>query len=363
MSVITGLQDTLSRLKIGTGSDHTISFGSNYGLAVGSGHTMVLSFPDFSLAGIVIDDIDLTDPSNVQRTLGPSPLSGVWGVVIGANTITFTVPSGGTGGYAAVSQIVIRIGTNAVSGGTGTHKITNPSLVGSYFETITLNNTAPGEEGTVSIPIVDSDLVDVTGYITAYMYFDIDTNTDNSDCGYADCKVHGNPLALPGSNYTVDLGELTSVNVNRSGDSVKHSDGRQGVINSIYFDLSTNAPSGAVVSIKSANGGLKGPDPNLISSVASGNPIIMNDGKYGVRFPTTGAGWNETKHGTLVSNILCSNGINYCGPTTTATSIFDTNSLPVDAGRIRLDIGAAAAYTNNPGTYTDTLTFIATSTF
>jgi hypothetical protein len=359
MSVITGLRDTLSRLKVGNVSDHTITFGTNYGLIAGSTDTMVLEFPDFDLTSLTISDIELSDSLDLVRTLASVAGADTWGVAIntGAKTITFTVPTSGTGGFAAATQIVIKIGLNVTG---GANQIVNPSSTGSFKETITLNNTSPGEQGTVDIPIVDSDTIDISGYVTAYIHFDIDTNTDNTDCAYDVCTVHGGIGAAEGDNYTVDLGELTSALVNKSNStSVEHSDTINGVINSIYFDLTSNAPGGVVVSVKSLNSGLKGPGTNMINSVTDGLDIAANSGLYGFNL-TTGT---TMKHGEIFANTFCDTLTEYCGPSSTPKTVFDTNNLPVDSARVRMDLAAAASYTNNPGVYTDTLTFVATGTF
>ena len=370
MSVITGLSDSLSRLKLATPSDHTITFGTNGGLIVGSTDTMVLEFPDFDLTGLTVTDIELTDNVGVVRTLGAVSGVNTWGVIIdsGAKTITFSVPTSGSGGYVGATQIVIKIGLNATG---GANQIINPSSTGSFKEIIILNNTAPGEMGEVDIPIVDSDSVDVTGYVTAYLNFDIDTNSDDTDCAYNVCKVHGGVGAATGENYTVDLGELTSAIVNKSLISSKHADGLNGLINSIYFDITTNAPSGAVVVLKSLNGGLQGPGTNKIPSIGietgadgitrnDGEDIPANSGVYGYNLPIA----STVTHGTIIPNSLCDSDIKFCGASNlTPKTVFTTNNLPVDTARVRMDLAAAANYTNNPGVYTDTLTFTATATF
>ena len=375
MSVLTGLRDTLSRLQVLTPSDHKITFGTSYGMISGSTDSMILSFPNFDLTGLTISDIELTDNVGTTRTLASLPSANTWGVIIdsGAKTITFSVPTSGTGGFPAPGQIAIKIGLNAG----GTNQITNPSSVGNTSITITLNNTDPGEMGLVNIPIVDSDQVEVTGYVTAYIHFDIDTATGEVpgvdaviDCDYDICQTHEN--GNPGLNYTVDLGELTSAVVNKSNStSVDHTEGGTGIINSIYFDITTNAPSGAVVTVKSANGGLQGPGTNKIPSIgvsigadgvtrSDGDDIPANSGVYGFNLPVS----SSQLHGSIVPNSLCDNSIKFCGAETiTPKTVFTTNNLPVDTARVRMDLAAAANYTNNPGLYTDTLTFIATATF
>ena len=374
MSVITGLRDILSRLQVGLASNHTITFGTNSGLIIGTTDTMVITFPNFDLTEITLSDIQLTDNVGVLRNLASLPGANTWGLVIDAvaKTLTFSVPTSGTGGYLPATQIVINIGINAG----GINQILNPISVGTSRISIILNNAAPGEMGELEIPLIDSDQVNITGYVTTYMNFDIDIATGELpgvdpviDCNFNVCKTHEN--GNPGLNYTVDFGELTSAIVNKSNSiSVDHTEGGTGIINSIYFDIGTNAPSGAVVTVKSANGGLQGPGTNKIPSIgvsvgadgitrSDGDDISANSGVYGYNLPIA----SSLLHGAIIPNSLCDTAIKFCGPETTPKTVFTTNNLPVDTARVRMDLAAAANYTNNPGLYTDTLTFTATATF
>jgi uncharacterized delta-60 repeat protein len=355
MSVIMGIKDVLSRLQVDVLADHRISFGTNYG--INSGENLVIEFDPankaFDLGGLTISDIVLTDSSSNDRTLAGTAGAGIWGVSIDTvnDSITFTAPTNSVGLFEEAKAVIVIIG--------GTNKIKNPANVSSVQEVVTIYNTI-GEQGTVSIPIVDSDTVDVSGYVTAFIHFDIDTNTDNTDCAYNVCKVHGGVGAGTADNYTVDLGELTSTLVNKSNSmSVNHSDGGTGIINSIYFDLTSNSPGGVVVTVKSLNSGLQGPGTNMINSVVDGLDIAANSGLYGLNL-TTGS---TQKHGSIVVNSLCDLSTEFCGPDSTPKTVFDTNNLPIDSARVRMDLAAAASYTNNPGVYTDTLTFVATGTF
>lgn len=136
------------------------------------------------------------------------------------------------------------------------------------------------------------------------------------------------------------------------------SDGNNGIINSIWFDLTTNAYNGAIVYVRSANAGLQGPATNLIQSVTTGNNILANDGTYGFQLSQAGTG-----NGTINRNVNCDTETEYCGPSLTNLEVFNTASKPIDDGRLRLDVAGAASYINNPGTYTDTLAFIAVPTY
>lgn len=362
MSLIEGLSDELTRLQVSTASDHNITFGTTLGLTA-SGQTFTLEFDKtaklFNLSSLVITDIKLMDLDSVERTLASSANVNTWGVNINSvdDVITFTTPTSGTGYFPLASQIVVKIGTNAG----GTHQITNPSISGAYSLLITLNNAGPGEgeQGEVTIPIVDSDQVNISGFVNTFINFDIDTAVEDTDCSYEVCLTHGGVGAISAINYTVDLGELNSTWVNKSNDvAVMHSDGNTGIINSIWFDLTTNAYNGAIVYVKSANAGLQGPATNIIPGVVDTNDIQANGGSYGFQLTQAGTGT-----GTILRNSNCDTVAEFCGPTLTNKEVFTTSNQPLDDGRIRLDIAAAAAYINNPGTYTDTLTFVAVPTY
>jgi hypothetical protein len=349
------LHDTMTRLQTNTFSDHTLIFGTNNGLTT-NGSTLVITFLGFDLTGLTSSDISLDDGTGL-KTLGASAGASIWGVSFDntAKTITLTAPTSGSTAYVhAVSNLTIKIGL--VAGGAS--QMMNPSGPGSAMESILLTNGANIEVGQVAIPIVDSDQVNVTSYINTFVNFDIDTNTTNGDCTYNTCPVYGGS-AGNASNYTVDLGELNSSYVNRSQDAtVVHSDGVTGAINSIYFDLTTNAFGGAIVLVKSTNGALVGPDTNTIPAITDGLEVVANSKTYGFTMPT-----GDTGNGTIVTNTSCSAINAFCGLTTEQKEVFNTNGAPLDVGRVRMDLAAAAAYVNNPGTYTDTLTFIAVPTF
>lgn len=363
------LSDEMTRLGTNTTSNHKINFGTLLGLT-NPGDTITLTFQagQFDLSDLGVGDIDLTD--NVgQKVLGTVAAENTWVVAFGTDSITFTSPESGTEYIDALNVITVIIGTNATYNAVpGVNQIVNPSNAGSYLIDIAIQNTQL-EEGQISIAIIDSDMVTITGSNSEYLNFDIDTGTGTGlapeiNCAYNACLTHSGGVA--GSNYTVDIGELLYTTVNHSQvDSVLHADGNEGYINSIFFDLTTNAPEGAVVTVKSLNDGLKGPgEANMINSVgvnggADGDNILPNTGRYGYTLQEV----PSTDNGTIVRNTLCTTDSSYCGPTTTAKELFNTNGAQVEGARVRMDIAAAAAYTNTPGLYSDTLTFVATATF
>jgi hypothetical protein len=346
-----GVKDLMTREKVATTSSHNISFGTTYGLTYDGDTIMVTFSSDWDLSGLEIGDLSLLNGST-PVTLAADPGTNTWGVAIDTdlNTITFTTPTDGTGYIPASATIHILIADSVLA---------NPLDVGSYDIGLRLLSSDGGsgqniETGSVTVPVVDSDQVDVTGFVNNYIVFDIDTGTASDvECGYAECQLYDG--AGSAGNYTVDLGELNSAYVNKSQDTpVLHSDGETGAINSIYLDLTSNALNGTVVTVASANGGLTGPN-STIAAVADANNITANSGLYGFTLPA-----GTALHGNLVLNGDCTTL--YCGPTTDAKTVFDSTA-PLDGARVRMDLAAAAAYTDSPGSYTDTLTFVATGSF
>jgi len=370
LSILANISDTsMTRLQVNELSNHYLDFTTKEGL-LGPTDNILITFPvGFDFNGITYTDIDLLQMgSQLDLAVAPvSPTLNTWGVTItgGSRTILLSPPiAGSSSGYIPAGAIIqVNIGTNAINPSTGTKQIRNPVTAGQYSIDVLITNAQGEETGTIAVPIVDSDQVDITGFVTSYIHFDIDTSTDNRDCAYNICKVHGGVGASTGTNYTVDLGELSSTSVNKSMSTSVDHNGTMGVINAIYFDLTTNAISGAVVTVRSANGGLVGPGgsgTNLITSVTDGQDIFSNSGKYGYNLTAA----STMLHGAITTNTNCNSGVKYCGPVSTGTKeVFNTQGHPIDSARVRMDIAAGATYTNNPGVYIDTLTFVATATF
>jgi hypothetical protein len=164
--------------------------------------------------------------------------------------------------------------------------------------------------------------------------------------------------------------------LNKSGNTVLHSDGLSGVINSIYFDLSTNAAGGAIVTYKSLYGELRGPGHS--NTIASDLDIPTTNGSTDILLGTKGYGI-QLVPAPVYANISGTGTVNcgstvdtYCvmGVVQEGTGLNTQNPLPlytvtgpIETARGKIDVAAAIDGTNVPGVYTDQLTFIATSTF
>jgi hypothetical protein len=361
---LSSVSDTLNRLQISIADvTHTMRFTPPTAINQDDGVqiTIPAAFGDASLG--------VADYSITQGAGGTPCAAWTENAYVPANDVMQfecdTVGAAGTG------QITVAI----------TVDLDNPATVGEYeflVETYDLGadgNFAGGDDvlednGYFSVPIVDDDTVNVTAYIDTYITFDIDTVTTDSDCdaagGVTPCDTHGG--ATDNTGYVVSLGELATATVNDSGDSVLHADSVTGAINSIWFDIETNAASGAAVTVVSLREALFMDGSNSIPDVATGSEqqITAGSNLYGINVPSTAT--NSATVGSIIVHDDCdadSGNDYYCDVSDGGTpiQIFTTNSLPIQAGRVQWEVAASPSITTSVGTYTDELTFVATATF
>ncbi len=160
-SSITGVNDTMSRGKVGTASNHTIVFVTPSGVSEGS--TMTVTFPaGFGTSGMTENDVDLLDNglsvSTAPDCSGAEQAAAVW---VG-NTLSFQICPGDGGAFASGSAVTILIGTNAIDFGVGVNRIINPSAPGSYRITI---GGGFGDSGEAPIALGADDSVGVTACV------------------------------------------------------------------------------------------------------------------------------------------------------------------------------------------------------
>ncbi len=343
-ATVTSLSDVMTRLAASVASNHEIKFVIPGGIA--AGETVTLTFGSgFDISSIVEDDVDFAvgNSNNCSTaTFTEEATAAVadaadWGVAVSSQVLTIT---SGTDTLVADRCVRIRVGTNAVSSGTGANQAVNPTA---GANTIVVGGTM-GDVGTIALSIVDSDQVTVTATVDPSLTFDLDTATSDTNSA---------------SPYSVALGTLTP-------GTPKSSD--QSAINSIYVDLTTNATSGAVVTVRNANGA-----DGLVSTSVPTDTIDSADGtmssataNYGICIEsvtqTAGATLTEVApyDGTCVAGAT-DNVVG--GLLATATNIL-TAASPINVGRAEILVNAnATALTVAHNDYTDTLTFIATGTF
>ncbi|MCX6755693.1 MAG: hypothetical protein NT068_04140 [Candidatus Nomurabacteria bacterium] len=350
-AALTAISDTMSREKASTFSSHRIKFTSTS--AIGVANTIAVAFPaGFTTTGLVITDLQICHgattglehgsgascTSNDETIAAGNGAATQWGAVVsGSTTITFTAPSGSFTNSISAGHIVTIIIA-------ATH-MQNPTL-----STPTITITTTSDTGSFVVAVVDEDQVTVTATVSETLTFDLDTyNTSTTS-------------TETGGPYSVALGTLTTSAVTGT------TEGGASTPNGIWFDLSTNAGGGAVVSVLSLNGA-----NGLVSTSTVGDKIVSATGamvagtaNYGIcanrNAATTGTLAKVAPFDSTCGTTPSSNTVG--GLTTSAQPIYNTAGAPISAGRGEIMVDAAISGVTPAHTdYTDTLTLIATATF
>jgi len=323
----TNLSDTMSRSKISTASDHTLTFTT--ASAFSAGDTLIVTFASgFSAASVAVGDVDLEDDDADQTLVaGTSPGAAEIGYSVSGQTVmTFT--AGSSIDITAGSVIDIEIGTVA-SG--GSNQVTNPGTAGSYQ--IALTGTI-GDTGGMDVAITDDDQVSITASVDTYLLFDLDVAASHGDSD---------------APYSIALGELTFASITTA-------------TNHIFVDLDSNASGGTSVAVKDANAGLSSADAAY--TIASASETLQasqdTDDGYGLQNGT----WSATSGSWTESGTFDVAGDNVGALTTSFVEIANTTSAQMVGGSGEILIKAVAAkITPAADDYTDTLTFRAVGTY
>jgi hypothetical protein len=339
--------DTLSRESASTASNHTILFVTPTGVASGTNITLTFS-GGTGISSLVGSDFDFAQGSSgtcssatftEQSVVTSAPSTSQFSIAGSGSVVTIT-SGGATATITAGRCVRLKIGLNATDttgSGPGVNQITNPTA-GTL--TITVGGTF-GDSGTISIPIVDSDQVNISATVNQSLTFDIDTAITNTDTN---------------APYTVALGTLTTANASNSDNTG---------INSIWLDLGTNSSGGVNVTVVSSNGALKStstPADSIPSATGTMAPGVAN---YGVCVNTaTAASGTLTKASPFNGGTCTSGHTDTVGALTTAPQNIITSTTPIGTGRVEIRVAAEnTTLTPAHNDYSDTQTYIATSTF
>jgi hypothetical protein len=176
---VTSFSDTLSSSAPSVASNHTIQFTTPTGAANGS--TVTVQFPTgfTGTSSLVAADFDVSTTSDFTVAANCAGTEKV-GAAFTGNTLTLTFCSGDGGLLPANATTTIKIGTNATFGGTGTHRIVNPTI-GSYE----LNLTAGASDtGSTRVAIVNTVLV--TANVDTLFTFTVTGKTQGTVVNTAD---------------------------------------------------------------------------------------------------------------------------------------------------------------------------------
>lgn len=324
---VTSLSDNMSRLKASTASNHEIKFVTPSGLAAGQTITTTFSSDFTGVSSIAFGDVDFaTGSSNnctsatfTEQTLAASPSGTTWGVGSAGQVVTIT---SGTGTVTADRCVRIRIGTNAVTGTTGTNQVTNGAI--DDDDTIVIGGTF-GDSGTAAVDIITDDQVVVTANVDPSITFAISDTT----IGF-------------GSLNAADDRFATGDTLGNSSSTVAHT-----------LAAGTNATSGYVMYVL---GNTLTSGSNTITAPAGPSATTVGSEQFGLNLSASGgSGTVDAQYGTASqygfgsSATVQDNIAAATGPS--ATTTYSATYV----GNITANTEA--------GSYSTTLTYTATATY
>ncbi len=321
----TSMSDNLSREKISTLSNHEIFFVTPTGLT--AGQTITLSFQSgFTMGSVAFGDVDFatgststcTSATYTEQTLAASPSGATWGVGISGQVLTLT---SGTGTVTANRCVRFRIGTNAVTGGAGTNRITNPSSAASY--TVTIGGTF-GDAGVIAVPIITDDQVQVTATVDPSITFSISANS-----------IGFGTLSASGARYATTGG-------GNGSPTVAHT-----------LAVGTNATSGYTMYL---TGDTLTSGANTITAPAGPSASTVGSEQFGINLSASGgSGTVDTQYGT-------SSQYGFGSTATVQDNLASATGASATTTYSATYIANIAAQTE-AGSYATTLTYTATATF
>lgn len=342
------------RLKLNTPAEFVIvQYKTPTGVAAGG--SIGLDFgTSFTLGTLSYTNIDMAISTSsactawTEATLAGTPSGATWGATVTAGSGGTVNIVSGTGTVPAGYCIKIKLGTAAVSDGTG--QASDVSITTSTDPIIIITGT---DTGVITVALVDDDQVMVTASVAQTIGFDLDTTTPDLDTDVSPYYSNGFETNTP---YQVPLGVLDTASVKSSG----------GSINMIIAEAFTNASGGMNITVQNANGanGLVStsiPTDKIPSATAA---MVAGTANYGICVATADLVGltNESPYnsGTCVLSGINNNVVSL---SQTPTSIL-SSAGPIADSHAEIVVNAAiSTATPSHYDYTDTLTFIATASY
>jgi len=347
-AAITSAKDTLNNSAPTATSNHAIQF--TLGEALDAGETITVTFPSgFSTtSGLDFNDMDLASGTS-NFTLADTASGATWGATTSGDiVVTFT---SGTATMATSTVVNIEIGDNATTGATGDSYIQNPTKSAAAgvadIYTVSIGGTNPNS-GDILIAVVEGVAVSVT--IDESLSFSV-TSTTNADCDTA-----FSVLAGPDSTAsTVPFGTQSSANtfVHACQD----------------LAISTNASSGYAVTAQT-NTSLKSGSNLINSGTCDGTCNETATDTWGTA-TNNGFAYSSTGTDSVITATTDYRTFACIGATTTnclpgggetAQNVM-TNASPVSNSTATIEYKLSFSGTQAAGTYSNTVTYIATPTF
>ncbi len=332
---ITTFSDTMSRLKASTLSNHDIRFVTPTGVDA-STDTITLTFSaGFTMGTFALLNFDLNVSASssctsfgTAKTLATSAAAGVWGIGQSGQVVTLTAPTNATTGEITAGRCVqVLIGSGASTGGAGAIQITNGSIGSS--DTVAIAGVF-GDTGTAAVEIISNDQITVSATVDPTITFTlIDASSADNAIGfgslssasakYANAASTGSGSDVTAVNMTVATNATTGYVLSYSGDTLK-----------------SGSDSIAVATITADADGTPGTAQFATGYTASGGSTVVT------------AYANGSNNWSYVANT-----------TTTIVSRTTPTNTETIAGHYLANIGGSTP----AGSYSTTITYIATGTF
>ena len=335
-AAVTSHKDTLSRTKVSVDANHEWQFVSPSGVDATT-DTIVYEFDvagtTFDLTGVVLGDIDLledtdTTPGDCAGTLTQEVLVSAdttatdeWLVTIDTTVDTITVGPAAANDTAAITAanacVILRVGTNATS---GADQINNPATAGAYRMGV---SGAFGDTGEVTVTIVADDQVAVSATVSQSLTFSISDNT-----------IGFGTLSSTASRYATGT------------------DGSASEVEAHNLIASTNSGSGYNITV---DGNTLTSGANTITAIGATNTApATGTEQYGLRMAATGGSGTVSApyaaSGFALDTAAFPDEVAYCAGASADTT-YSVRYVANIAG------------ITEAGSYTSTLTYVATGNF
>jgi hypothetical protein len=328
---ITTASDTLSTLKAGEAADHELKMVLPGGII--SGSNMSVYFADgFDGSSVSYTDVDFAvgDSNNcssatfTEKTLAATASGSTWGADIALQGAEYALQiDSGTDVVAADRCVRIRIGTNAVTGVTGTDQIVNPATPNNDPGYSVYINSNGGTDITyIAIPILTDNEVQVTASVTPQISFALSENS-----------LQFGTLTVGNDRYATNAGGNTSETAG------------------LELTTSTNAANGYNITVL---GNTLTSTSGYTVDAIGGTPANLTSGeKFGLRANvTSGTGTPTTPY----------NSVDYAFTAGSAQQLVSATT-PVNTTTIDVYYGANISATTQAADYSTTHTYVVTGNF
>lgn len=323
---LTAMSDTVSNLTASTVANHVIKFTTPSGIPASGVVTLTFNNGTSVPATLTFDDIDIMDDA-AEMTLAALPTTAVWGAVYTSSTvITLT---NGTVAVGAGSVMTIEIGTNATSGATGTHQITNGAAGTTVLRVA--GSAGFADTGAMSVFVIANGVVTLSAEVLATLSFSISDNT----IYFGNLRATGNTCWAQGTNPTFvacpTVAETEAFNMTAG----------------------TNGTTGYTISVQGptlTSGG------NTIAALAVATAPAIGAEQFGIRMNAAGG------VGSVVAPYATAGQYAFTANATTPASVA-TSATPSATTTYSVRYMANISRITEAGSYTAAHTYIATGNF